>query len=191
MAAAHLRHEFRRQTGSRRIRAGGTRNTRRCRMNSKLIATALVGIALTAPAFAQGQNQGQNQGQQNRPSSGSSSSQGSGSQGSGSQGSSSQSASQGGSSASQSQQQAMSQQRLRQQLTRAGFQDVRVVDAAYLVEAKTEDGNTVYLMINPPASMPTASGAMRGSSSASGSTGGSSPSTGGGSGSSSSGGSRN
>jgi hypothetical protein len=92
----------------------------------------------------------------------------------------------------QGQQQAMSQQRLRQQLTQAGFQDVRIVDAAYLVEAKTQDGNTVYLMINPPSTMPSAA-TSQGSSSSTGSSS-SSPSSSGGSGSSgssSSGGSRN
>lgn len=46
--------------------------------------------------------------------------------------------------------QVMGQERLRQQLSQAGFQDVRVLDAAYLVQARTQDGNTVFMMINPP-----------------------------------------
>jgi len=54
--------------------------------------------------------------------------------------------------------QVMGQERLRQQLSQAGFQDVRVLDAAYLVQARTQDGNTVFMMINPP------DGAMRTSS---------------------------
>jgi hypothetical protein len=62
-----------------------------------------------------------------------------------------------------SQAQAMSQQQLRQQLTQAGFRDVQIVDAAYLVQARTQDGNTVLMMINPPSA-----GGMQGASMGSG-----------------------
>lgn len=48
------------------------------------------------------------------------------------------------------QQQAMGQERLRQQLTQAGFRDVQILDTAYLVQARTQDGNTVLMTINPP-----------------------------------------
>jgi len=53
---------------------------------------------------------------------------------------------------------AMTQDKLRQQLTDAGFKDIRIVDAAYLIEARTKDGDPVTLMINPP-SMKTTSNA--------------------------------
>ncbi|GAA0566353.1 hypothetical protein GCM10009416_00380 [Craurococcus roseus] len=92
-------------------------------MAPKLIAAAAAfGVALAGPAFAQGQ-QGQ---QQQSQSSGQQRQQG------------------------QSQQQAMGQERLRQQLTQAGFRDVQILDTAYLVQARTQDGNTVLMTINPP-----------------------------------------
>ena len=92
-------------------------------MAPKLIAAAAaLGVALAGPAFAQGQ-QGQ---QQQSQSSGQQRQQG------------------------QNQQQAMGQERLRQQLTQAGFRDVQILDAAYLVQARTQDGSTVLMTINPP-----------------------------------------
>ncbi len=45
----------------------------------------------------------------------------------------------------------LTQEKLRQQMTQAGFQDVRILDAAYLVQARTAEGDTVLMMINPPA----------------------------------------
>ena len=92
-------------------------------MAPKLIAAAAaLGVALAGPAFAQGQ-QGQ---QQQSQSSGQQRQQG------------------------QNQQQAMGQERLRQQLTQAGFRDVQILDTAYLVQARTQDGSTVLMTINPP-----------------------------------------
>jgi hypothetical protein len=41
-------------------------------------------------------------------------------------------------------------ERLREQLARAGFREVRILDAAYLVRAVTQDGQTVVMMVNPP-----------------------------------------
>lgn len=79
--------------------------------------------------------------------------------------------------------QAMSQDKLRQQLTKAGFSNVKILDAAYLVQARTEDGNDVRMMINPPASGTRTSGATSGSS-ATGSSGTTSPGASGGGGSS-------
>jgi hypothetical protein len=67
--------------------------------------------------------------------------------------------------------QATGQQQLRQQLTQAGFRDVQVVDTAYLVQARTSEGNTVIMMVNPPGSgMQTSSpsGAPTGGSGSSG-----------------------
>jgi hypothetical protein len=46
--------------------------------------------------------------------------------------------------------QPMTQNTLRRSLQQAGFQNVQVLDAAYLVRAKTEDGNDVIMFINPP-----------------------------------------
>lgn len=60
---------------------------------------------------------------------------------------------------------AMTQDRLRQTLSQAGFQDVRVVDAAYLVQAKTKEGDTVLMMINPPEMMGGASASQSGTGS--------------------------
>jgi hypothetical protein len=75
--------------------------------------------------------------------------------------------------------QAMSQDKLRQQLTKAGFSNVKILDAAYLVQARTEDGSDVMMMINPPTSGTRTSGAMGGSS-ATGSSGNASPGASGG-----------
>lgn len=48
--------------------------------------------------------------------------------------------------------QAMTQGKLKQSLEKAGFTNVRIVDAQYLVHARTEDGNPVVMFINPPSS---------------------------------------
>ncbi len=59
----------------------------------------------------------------------------------------------------------MTQDEIRQQLSQAGFQDVRIVDEAFLVQARTRDGHHVMMMINPPQMPLTASqgGMMPGS----------------------------
>lgn len=57
------------------------------------------------------------------------------------------------------QQQATRQERLRQQLTQAGFRDVQILDTAYLVQARTQDGGVVLMTVNPPNGGPQASGA--------------------------------
>lgn len=57
------------------------------------------------------------------------------------------------------QQQAMGQERLRQQLSQAGFRDVQILDTAYLVQARTQDGSVVLMTVNPPNTAPQASGA--------------------------------
>lgn len=85
-----------------------------------------------------------------------------------------------GSSGQSGSQAASQQQKLKEGLQKAGFKDVNVVDAAFLVNAKTADGSMVRMTINPP-SMTTGTTGMGGSGSAgSGSTGsgsmGSSPS---------------
>lgn len=46
---------------------------------------------------------------------------------------------------------AMSQDKLRQVLSQAGFENIRVIDAAYLIQARTKDGEAVTMMLNPPA----------------------------------------
>ena len=63
--------------------------------------------------------------------------------------------------------QAMSQDRLQKSLEQAGFKNVTVVDATYLVEAQSPHGDRVMMLIDPPpAGMASASG---GGSSSSGS----------------------
>jgi hypothetical protein len=64
---------------------------------------------------------------------------------------------------------AASQQKVRDQLTQAGFQQVEILDASYLVRAQTEDGNTVLMVIDPPMSG-MSDGSTSGSGSSSGST---------------------
>ncbi|MCB4823572.1 hypothetical protein [Roseicella aerolata] len=129
----------------------------------RLTRTALgaaLGLALAAPAFAQSS---QSQPSQSQPSQGGSAAQSPGGQ--------------------RSQPQAMSQDKLRQQLTQAGFREVQILDAAYLVRAKTQDGNTVLMMIDPPPGGMQSSGMTGGDRGAgtSGSSGGASPSASGGS----------
>ncbi|MCW5691191.1 MAG: hypothetical protein KIT48_02380 [Pseudolabrys sp.] len=46
---------------------------------------------------------------------------------------------------------AMAQRRLRQALKEAGFTDVRILGATYRIRARDEDGNTIFLRINPRA----------------------------------------
>ena len=46
--------------------------------------------------------------------------------------------------------QAMTQQKVRENLQKAGFSDLTIVDAAYLVHAKTADGDPVVMFIDPP-----------------------------------------
>jgi mannitol-specific phosphotransferase system IIBC component len=45
---------------------------------------------------------------------------------------------------------AAAQSKLRQSLEQAGFKDIKVVDAAYLVHARTGDGNLAVMYIDPP-----------------------------------------
>jgi hypothetical protein len=42
---------------------------------------------------------------------------------------------------------------LRDSLKKAGFQDIMILDSAYLVQAKNSDGDSVVMLINPPATM--------------------------------------
>jgi hypothetical protein len=70
-------------------------------------------------------------------------------------GTSSQAANQRGSSGSTNQMtvgrpQAASMDTIKESLEKAGFQNVRVVDAAYLVHATTKDNDFVVMTINPP-----------------------------------------
>lgn len=53
---------------------------------------------------------------------------------------------------------AMSQERLRKSLEQAGFKDITVLDATYLVRAVSPDGDQVVMLIDPPSV-----GAMAGS----------------------------
>lgn len=67
------------------------------------------------------------------------------------------------------QMQAMSQDKLRSTLEQAGFQDIQIIDAAYLVRAQSPDGDQVMMFLNPPASATQAG--MQGSGSQAGSSG--------------------
>lgn len=53
---------------------------------------------------------------------------------------------------------AMSQQELRKNLEEAGFTNIRIVDAAYMVQAQNEQGDPVILLLNPPETVTQASG---------------------------------
>jgi hypothetical protein len=65
--------------------------------------------------------------------------------------------------------QAMTQDKLRQNLESAGFSDVTILDATYLVRASTEDGQDVMMFINPPGTATGGSQASGGGQSGSGS----------------------
>ena len=59
----------------------------------------------------------------------------------------------------QQQWQAMSQAQLRGSLEKAGYKNIRIVDAAYVVEAQGPSGEQVVMYINPPDVPKTASNA--------------------------------
>ncbi|MGK9287025.1 hypothetical protein CN934_28135 [Ensifer sp. MMN_5] len=44
-------------------------------------------------------------------------------------------------------------QKLKDDLSKAGFKQVEILDATYLVRAETEQGNRVLMLIDPPADM--------------------------------------
>ena len=46
---------------------------------------------------------------------------------------------------------AMSQQKLQKSLQQAGFKNITVVDATYLVSAQSPNGDRVMMLIDPPA----------------------------------------
>lgn len=90
-------------------------------MRTVLLSSVLALGLLATPAFAQSSNQGGSQNQ--------------------------------GQSASSQQDStihAMSQDRLRKTLEQAGFKDVTVLDATYLVEAQSPHGDRVVMLIDPP-----------------------------------------
>lgn len=47
----------------------------------------------------------------------------------------------------------MTTEKLKTQLSNAGFKQVKVLDTTYLVQAQTQDGDKILMMINPPANM--------------------------------------
>jgi hypothetical protein len=57
---------------------------------------------------------------------------------------------------------APAQMKLRQSLEQAGFKDVKIVDAAYMVHARTSDGTFATLYIDPPAAPSGTTGARAG-----------------------------
>lgn len=44
----------------------------------------------------------------------------------------------------------MTQDKVRQVMTEAGFTAVQIVDAAYLVQAQTKDGDQILVLVNAP-----------------------------------------
>lgn len=66
---------------------------------------------------------------------------------------------------------AMSQDKVRQVMKDAGFTNVRILDATYLVQGSTKDGDQILVVINPPAmdrtGAPATTGATSGSPSGS------------------------
>lgn len=77
-----------------------------------------------------------------------------------------------------SQIQAMTQDKLRKQLEQAGFKNVTIIDAAYLVQAQTQDGNQVFMTINPPSQMSGSSSSSSGGATTGGQSGTSTSTTG-------------
>jgi hypothetical protein len=78
-------------------------------------------------------------------------------------------------SASNAMPKAMSQDKARQVMKDAGFTNVQILDATYLVQASTKDGDQILVVLNPPmmsrSGAPATTGATAGgSSSTSGST---------------------
>ena len=67
--------------------------------------------------------------------------------------------------------QAMTQDKLRGSLEQAGFKNVIVLDAAYLVQAQSPHGEQVMMLINPPAIMSGSSGTGGATAGGSGGTG--------------------
>lgn len=61
---------------------------------------------------------------------------------------------------------AMGKDKLRQSLEKAGFSEVRVVDATYMVSARTAEGERVMMFIDPPSAMTMGGQAQQGGSGA-------------------------
>jgi hypothetical protein len=112
----------------------------------KFFASAVALSMMAAPAFAQQSNQ--QQGSQKPPQ-----------QSGGQQG---------------QQTQAASQAEVQKALQQAGFKDIQILDSAYLVRAQTKNNETVFMMIDPPASTAMSGSNSQGGSGGSGS-GGASP----------------
>ena len=118
-------------------------------MRAVLIPAAVSAVLLAAPAFAaqpggqaaQGSG-GQQQAQAGAPGAKSGAS-----------------STQNGASDSQQDWQAMSQVQLRGSLEKAGYKNIRIVDAAYVVQAVGPTGDQVVMYINPPDVAATASNA--------------------------------
>jgi hypothetical protein len=121
-------------------------------MRAVLIPVAMSAVLLAGPAFAaqpggqaaQGSG-GQQQAQAGAPGAKSGAS-----------------STQNGASGSQQDWQAMSQVQLRGSLEKAGYKNIRIVDAAYVVQAVGPTGDQVVMYINPPDVAATASNAGAG-----------------------------
>jgi len=117
-------------------------------MRAVLIPAAVSAVLLAAPAFAAqpggqaAQGSGGQQAQAGAP---------------GAKGGTS--GAQNGASGAQQEWQAMSQAQLRDSLEKAGYKNIRIVDAAYVVQAVGPTGDQVVMYINPPDVAATASNA--------------------------------
>jgi hypothetical protein len=59
---------------------------------------------------------------------------------------------------------AMSRNQVKQTLQEAGFKSVKVLDAAYVVQAQTKDGDSVLMYISPPQTSASAGAGQSGQS---------------------------
>jgi hypothetical protein len=128
-------------------------------MRAVLIPAAVSAVLLAAPAFA-----AQPGGQAAQP--GGQAAQGSGGQqvqaGGQQQAQAGAPGAKSGASGAQQEWQAMSQAQLRGSLEKAGYKNIRIVDAAYVVQAVGPTGDQVVMYINPPDVAATASNAGAG-----------------------------
>lgn len=122
----------------------------------KALLASVAIAALTMPALAQSNAAGQNQNQMSGGSAATEGTRSGSGQKSVNQGAMNQGAKNQG---AKNQQRRVSADRVRQQLSGAGFQNVQIIDAAYLVRADTGDGNRVLMLINPPMGGASGSGA--------------------------------
>lgn len=123
-------------------------------MRKTLAGFTAIGLLFAVPAFAQQDQQNQpgaQQNQQDRTTTPQAGDTQPGQQDTGTQAGDRQPGQQQAQTGRPGQPRAMTPDRVRQVLEDAGFQQIQIIDAAYVIQAQTEDGDTVIMMINPPA----------------------------------------